>query len=128
MINTNQLREGNIIYDLSKGYRTYQTVNFENKGAIGVSADYFEGIPLTEKYIRRTGLERVTLSDSNRYTFKSKSRFSVTFEFNIPVLSFDGLKTGRPLPFLHDLQNTYWAITGEDLLIDLPSDGSPAIE
>jgi hypothetical protein len=81
--------------------------------------DEFEGIPLTEEWLLKFGFEKV-LNQYKKITDVSKDRFK-----NIPFIilfldnqfQYDDLRFRTNLQYVHQLQNIYFALTGEELTI-----------
>lgn len=79
-----------------------------------------EPIPLTEEWLERFGCMRQKISSLHRNYWNKDLDFSIDVEFTFDkdVLFFYricGEKRRRPIPYVHQLQNLYFALTGEEL-------------
>jgi hypothetical protein len=70
----------------------------------------FEGIPLNEKWLEKFGFKCVDTYDDHHYYLDSKHGFSLN-------RSFQHLDCEYDLEYVHQLQNLYWSLTGEELTI-----------
>lgn len=116
-----ELRIGNYVYQgseyLNDKCTAYQIYNFEllEKGKTGVAEYYkqWKPIPLTEDWLKKFGFEKT----SNNY-LKANSDFfiGISFQFNA-FFMFDDEGPIKYLKHVHQLQNLYFALTGEELKI-----------
>jgi len=113
MIQVNELRVGNLAY--------YPTVNLNNGNAVDeiievsandiknleISHGYLKPIPLTEEWLLKFGFERIggQLWDCNEV------RGLFVFDEFQPLAYLHGKR------YVHQLQNLYHALTGEELKI-----------
>ena len=79
--------------------------------------DWIEPIPLTEEWLLKFGFEnkgRILSSDVISYVnkFGAEVRHYTEYRFFIPEL-----RTGIWIQYIHQLQNLYFALTGEELTI-----------
>ena len=98
------------------GYWDNRTMTIENLKSIdGCSIDVAKTIPLTEEWLKRFGFEKYNL---NNFTL---SWGGVLFYYRISDRSFrKGYQVMEKICFtevkyVHQLQNLYFAITGEEL-------------
>jgi hypothetical protein len=69
------------------------------------------GIPLTEEWLLRLGVNRQT---SNHHTVYHNDR--VLFQLYNGALVIEGISMPLKLEYVHQLQNLYFALTGEELI------------
>ena len=117
----NELRVGNLVYDDDdiievEAYQLY------------ILTDYFEPIPLTEEWLQKFGFTKMTDTTPFNYRIhKSKMFFYIrygTFTTDggkTDLIGFNGLFVGnkfvRVIRYVHDIQNLYFALTGEELTL-----------
>jgi hypothetical protein len=114
------LRIGNLIYQ----FDTVENVTVDTFNALddGFSKDSFEPIPLTEEWLVKFGFECIE-KDVPCLRDRTMSRFFLN-NFNIEILS-DGQIYQKHFEstelincdYIHQLQNLYFALTGEELTI-----------
>lgn len=110
---SSELRIGNLAYDNeAKAWFTIQSINLHGckgvyswGGGLFISSKCIEGIPLTEDWLRNNCLDK-----SCKFT-KYKDSFILEIRYN------DGWIALKTLKFIHELQNLYFALTGEELII-----------
>ena len=109
----NELRIGNWVELNQTGETTYTTIqpsSFSVKPEI-----YFKPIPLTEDWLEKFGFElgkvKVGLP-----AFKHPD-LEMTLVFYDGSFGIAGAKKQPPLDYVHQLQNLYFALTGEELTI-----------
>lgn len=133
MIQPNELRIGNfvmLVFNDKKFERVVGLLEFEN--CIGHPQE-FEGIPLTEEWLRRFGLEKV-----NRYTdellyvldesgfigigYHGENWYFVSFQTEAMGQGFEFpnnlaliLFKDNPIKYVHHFQNLIFALTGKEL-------------
>jgi len=93
-------------------------VTAENISEIVKNSANFSGIPLTEEWLLKLGLKK-----------NYDGNYGGDFDFSIEPKSFDVIVSGaagwenyeraigKPLSYVHQLQNLYFALTGEELTI-----------
>jgi hypothetical protein len=74
--------------------------------------DYLRAIPLTKERIE--GFDWFSI-DEDRYTFRDIEYYSISEEGS---LYFNGRYTCTDIRYVHQLQNLYFALTGEELKIN----------
>lgn len=132
MIQANELRIGNYVYDLDRENPYYYTVeqirskqycdsseepNDEIIGKIEGSKDgYYDivpsPIPLTEEWLVRFGFDTFRSINSDPKTF-----YNDRFDYGIEIYQ-DGsiwFEKLRLIKHVHQLQNLYFALTGQEL-------------
>lgn len=119
MIQANELRIGNWIADheaggcfkiesIYKNMKGVYWVSYRNE-SITCSIDELEPIPLTEEWLVKFGY---TKSKCDTYWWNDNN---ITLYYNV----FDKLSNyyGYELKYVHQLQNHYFALTGEELTL-----------
>lgn len=114
MIRANELRVGNWVYR-TEGFKTFKTKVSGNTIACAGSdgeIDFISPIPLTPEILQKAGFERFTNSDFikgevNLWIGNNNINFSINAYYHTSI------------KHLHQLQNFYYALTGEELEINL---------
>ena len=136
MIQGNQLRIGNMVFDWAKRIATVESINSHDVVRLSSSDYKFESfnlkqhgvspIPLTEDWLLKFGFEKL----KGRY--HEDTYMNADLNFGNPVLKLndytrlctnggyeylflDGFRL--PCKYLHQLQNLYFALTGNELTI-----------
>lgn len=128
----NELRIGNVIYDQMFGVCvvvdiTKDGINIIN-GTCAISIDELKGIELTEKILKDLGFSKMTDTIPFNYrTHKSKSFFYIRYgtfttdRGKSDLIGYNGLfvanKFALVIRYVHELQNLYFALTGEELTL-----------
>lgn|SRR5690349_4803511 len=120
MIDEKELRIGNFVLagELGKPYQIMMGDEIDN-------SEYYDPIPLTPEILEQCGF---TLSDDNRRTYeleKGNCKIIVFIDGSITVtdesyLEVHGICIGgneKTQNYLHQLQNLFFALTGEELKI-----------
>jgi len=125
MIEAKELRKNNLVhkeryeregYDVVKvlGYTETDVIFQLNAKAYEFEYDEFEYIPLTEEWLMRFGFEYFKDNDSFQYDnelgFTIWGRLSEGFYLHV-----QDVDCGQSIHFVHQLQNLYFALTGEEL-------------
>lgn len=119
----NELRIGNGIYLPTQGSKFEQRVRWVNSDDInGFDLSECDPIPLTEELLRNCGFEKKHYGgnvDFERWWHKNLTSIG-TFRkpFNEQCLYDDKTRTVQ-IKYLHQLQNLYFALTGEELSFEL---------
>lgn len=147
MIQPNQLRIGNLVdvpnknqspfrvdyFDDIKVYKQNGTYRCEPFGDIPAhpltwDLEQCSGIPLTPEILEKVGFEKEERGSEERFdgveiwwckgTFSLYSEYSDAFIY-ATYTRYDGygFKAGRMIKYLHELQNLYFAVEGEELQI-----------
>jgi len=114
----NEIRLNNLF--VQAGSNFVETVTFETFELLSRGAIKISGIPLTEKWLLNSGFKQIT---TNEYLFviplKDRS-LAVSIYGNVEISSWDRLMIshGCICEHVHQLQNLYFALTGEELQIN----------
>lgn len=116
MINKNEIRVGNTIWSCAKEGSI--TVN-ENTFQLMKTDTGFYGIPLTPELLEECGFERIMnfASDTN-WTYKMVTKTKIKLFYHCGTSSFmigEPLASRTTVIYLHQLQNLYFALLGEEL-------------
>ena len=128
MIKANDLRIGNLVADQSGNIITVESINydgvnleieqewFEEESTVeNLSPDYtFDavfGIPLTLEILEKAGFKGNTLA--------AQHNDIVFYENHFGIKGMLGIVKPNNVNFLHQLQNLFFSITGEELTINL---------
>ena len=110
----NELRIGNYV-DIK--HDEYECESFQFNFESGWNMEFVHPIPLTEEWLLKFNLNKPT--NKHPYHFKKSMVEFLHSEYqnklkcfynNAPMFSF-------PCKYVHELQNLYFAITGEELII-----------
>lgn len=122
MVKANELRIGNWLADtgsLTKGY--YHTISAIESdiiffGSVALSPGNCGGIPVTAEILEKCGF----LFNHYLYTWDRKGISLEQDEFT-PIIhrNFQRHEIAKPPKYLHQLQNLYFALTGEELTVNL---------
>lgn len=115
---SNELRIGN--YVLFSGFETrIKPYDFSKqcRGLNGSEMPNIEPIPLTEEWLLNAGFEKLTSIEkgfkSNSYTYSRG--YSFIIHFNNGLLSTNFWQ-GNEKKYVHELQNLFFSLTGEELV------------
>ena len=113
MIEVNELRLGNYIYKLGN------VMQVENETFRNVSAMLFpyDPIPITEEWLLNFGFEKVP---DGWYMFGEKDdiKFDISYITDCVIYFYCCGRT-RTLKYVHQVQNLYIALTGEELTLSV---------
>lgn len=101
----NELRIGNLVYDNERIYQIYSGTEIGNKH----NDNNFKPIPLTEEWLVKFGIG-VEKGDKIKHI---KGMYGIHFEMK--KSSFHILPDIKHIKYVHQLQNLYFALTGEEL-------------
>ena len=108
----NELRIGNYYVDIDNklssisGYELHQFTIKENTDNLGVME--YQPIPLTEEWLLKFGFDRNILNaNHNDIIYYSEN--------NIAIKGILGMVKPSQCIYVHQLQNLYFALTGEEL-------------
>jgi hypothetical protein len=110
------LRIGNYYLDINdnlseiSGYELWQMTTKENKGNLGIME--YQPIPLTEDWLLKFGFEGW---DLGKYTIILTNGNFFDFQNGL-----EGVPIAKNIKHVHQLQNLYFALTGEELKIKKP--------
>ena len=121
-----ELRIGNKIYEESRD-NPYEVVDVYYLTEISINDCYitalnhpFEYIPLTEQWLLDFGFKCVWSGqgDGATYEFENITLHSHDFVKNYSLVEFNGYSINKKLKHVHQLQNIYFALTGEELTLN----------
>lgn len=125
MIAPQELRLENLVTDSSgrifkvlELLSDYLRVYSENKDWLNSQSKTYidlEPIELTEEWLFKLGYKR----DKNEYCVSGFDRFNVFQSVKGPYIFCDDEKSIRYVEYVHELQNIFFALTGEELTIKL---------
>lgn len=110
MIKANELRVGNLVYDFIKGETRVETIedyDFPDRAML----ERIQPIPLTEEWLENFGFECASHSGGNSiyYSIGDFGGELLDGFFQLTWYEF------APCQYVHQLQNLYFALTGEEL-------------
>ena len=112
-----ELRIGNYVYAFKTIYQIDET------DFIGEKISTYKPIPLTEEILLKCGFEKIIDNEFTlRYDLKKDPRFDYFFpKHNLKSfgLRFHGSTFFDVVKYLHQLQNFHFALTNEELIINL---------
>jgi len=114
-----ELRIGNVVKTIGRPVELSWVVSREDmvemlyKEELGRFGDVYEGVPLTVEWLKRLGFNQSDVVVSEYY----KGWFSVQCNKGILFRCNDGCIDKKRLLYVHELQNLYWCLTGEELVI-----------
>lgn len=126
MVKSNELRIGNLLHADREAGRFVAVAEIRETKIIvhdndwsGLKHDELSPIPLTPEWLRKFGFEE------EKY-FKGTHSFGdfsiVASDFQPVVMGYDDfVRFGKPQQFVHQLQNLFYALTGEELTIKEPA-------
>jgi hypothetical protein len=116
-----ELRIGNLVFNPKTDIAKIRLVD-DGLGGVGVQSNLgifygkieeIEPIPLTEDWLIRMGFEK-----NGPYWFDSKDLLlSYSFSQNTIAIGRMGIYFQNKIQYVHQLQNLYFALTGEELII-----------
>lgn len=116
------LRIGNIIHDPNKGVDGYTYVTSRTIHALDSHPCDFQPIPLTPEWLERLGFEKV--KDINEHSYPDWTLGIVTLHQNVHgffvLADYKGMIC---IHHVHQLQNLYFALTGEELTVSEKESG-----
>jgi hypothetical protein len=130
MLNAQELRLGNWVQETnSKGKTFYAKMNIDFLETLLVEPDIFDPIPLTPEILERCGFVKHEKFDF----YKNYIALSEKFQNNWVVAEFnriDGQGHLLRVSFssLHQLQNLYFSLTGQELTVNIETVESGDIE
>lgn len=132
MIQANELRLGNFIYKIGLDYVMGNPIaDYNDKEVVEVDLDVienvlkfnnttdyelYEPIPLTEEYLLRFGFEKTM-----EWTYSKKLVGNLKLVYYLGEkgwsIGFKNYSDFSNLTYIHQLQNLYFALTGEELTL-----------
>lgn len=126
MIQANELRIGNWLFFFNRlepgryiqvtGRMLAHAQDFGDGGF----GPYYDGIPLTPEILEKAGFKKHYFF--NEWDFPTYLKWDIRPHANDEYkIYYDGelLEDAAPLKYVHQLQNFYFALTGEELIIEL---------
>ena len=139
MINTSELRIGNLFQDtkgnIQVAYTIHETVVNESwtgpfpggdyKLNPGYGEDDMEPIPLSAEWLVRMGFENGEIKYSHKLhmtirPYQTATQGIFPGEWEITLLGAIPHALGRTIRYVHQLQNLYFDLTGEEVTIKTP--------
>jgi hypothetical protein len=129
VMKVNELRIGNLVHRLAK-IVVVKAIEIDNEGLGYLSANgeavtqnQVEPIPLTEEWLLKAGFEKkfnigCGEKDPNAYYWQGKKiDLTLDLELSTPDHNYDSISVNgsMPLKYLHQLQNLYYTLTGEEI-------------
>ena len=126
-MNINELRVGNFVKCDRYPSKSYKIGLYDFATYLQTSPDDYKPIPLTEEWMLKFGFVYKKNDKSNTYTLQNfRFNFVVdgkfkgkTFLSYVNTLSFENVNCRK---YVHQLQNLYFALTGEELIIQKKAD------
>jgi hypothetical protein len=124
MIKANELRFGNIVFELESVIVhsiNEHGINRDKQGVV-IPFDMLTGIPLNAELLEKCGFE-TNMDDPENKWLRLKTRNHVfeadeSTQFEIVYVDVHGYKVGFA-KHLHQLQNLFFALTGQELEVNL---------
>ena len=116
---SSELRSGNLVYEKYPSYLDYEVVDIWYIGR-DLSLDYINPIPLTEEWLLKFGFNRHHDDYSNDVIFIKNVHNNTEFEWGVypnELGSGIQIQNRKLLKYVHQLQNLYFALTGEELTL-----------
>lgn len=121
-INTKELRIGNLVYSSNSSLAPLTDITIGLLNSIHEGYRSAEPIPLTEEWLLKLGFENNYPIASREYFISREGRkyyCKVIDHYETGFLFImDYWEAGRMIKYVHQLQNLYFAITGEELPIN----------
>ena len=124
MINANELRIGNWVLDENNnqvqciGWLSGCIITFVDNVPVGKKDEKFSPIPLAPEILEKCGFVKQNYYINEVYgnaNFKFKQHADKSYDIEIIGFTDQGINVS--IYFLHQLQNIYYALTGEELTI-----------
>lgn len=80
------------------------------------------GIPLTADILERAGFDEWAEGNYRTRPSLNKGGWSKEFNYYLPYYNLSTYTGNVPLKYLHQLQNLYWCLCGEELTINMLSE------
>jgi hypothetical protein len=130
-MNASELRIGNYV-EYFKSVKAVVSVNREGGTWMIGAADHkgdltkvrnvedgFNGIPITEEWLRKFGIKKDVGFHEHLYAVKAEGYWGIYVDVQRHNLIIEGGEWSHEAPcrYVHQLQNLYFALTGEELTI-----------
>ena len=118
-----ELRIGNLVnYQTAEGDILVARIDWQGLKWISKDEKGFNiahsAIPLTEEWLLKFGFEEYEFEDEIFGYVLNDFGYVNEFKFMIRIfIDFEGILIQKPIKFVHQLQNLYFALTGEELTI-----------
>ena len=118
-----ELRIGNLVnYQTAEGDILVARIDWQDLKWISKDEKGFNiahsAIPLTEEWLLKFGFEEYEFEDEIFGYVLNDFGYVNEFQFRIRIfIDFEGILIQKPIKFVHQLQNLYFALTGEELTI-----------
>lgn len=111
-----ELRIGNLVnYQTAEGDILVARIDWQDLKWISKA---HSAIPLTEEWLLKFGFEEYEFEDEIFGYVLNDFGYVNEFQFMIRIfIDFEGILIQKPIKFVHQLQNLYFALTGEELTI-----------
>jgi hypothetical protein len=120
MIKANELRVGNWIASQYDDDPIKVTGGLINAIENGMDECSVEGIPITPEILGKAGFSYHSYKNGHLYYINNSSGFTLLQSYGKLNFSYSQSQTyGKALTYVHQLQNLYFALTGEELNIQL---------
>ena len=120
MIKANELRIGNILYsNLTERNFICNSEDIYNL-AMDYNANNANYVELTEEWLLKFGFEKDEMHNCIVIYKDSYIHIEIAFECDIKIVTISGSEAGdhmEHIKYVHQLQNLYFALTGEELTI-----------
>lgn len=95
---------------------TMYVLNDEYQDSFGQMIEFIEPIPLTEEWLLKFGFERTCNHPKHDWI---KGEFKICYDVdNDGYIISELLDISIPIKYVHQLQNLYFALTGEELTLN----------
>ncbi len=108
-----ELRIGNWV-DLK--HEKYEYESFQFDFDMGLKMEYIKPIPLTEDWLLKFGFDLINNEYHQSRNHDLKLHWTVNKNKMIPEFNEKRFVTGYDFKYVHQLQNLYFALTGEELI------------
>jgi hypothetical protein len=112
MIQSNELRVNNIFSDFHMNENDFFVMDESTIGSYAHNPESLRGVPLTEKWLFRLGFKKASYGDGDCNCYR-------LFSFNIHEIQdgyqMDYIDMFVCFKYVHELQNTYFDLTKEEL-------------
>ena len=122
MIKANELRVGNLIYNIKNEFEKRQiivsgiTPTMIACKQIVTEHKFFEPIPLTEEWFLKAGFDLIYYGYNGLIDIEIMLPWAGRKEIAYSVRINNEYSVGEPFQYVHQLQNLYFALTGEELV------------
>ena len=122
MISASELRKGNLVFaslKSGKGRKIEHVLTCQRIANIdeGLTSFNFEPIPLTEEWLLKAGFEKIYESSFHvKYGLIVNSHYlTISFHNDTSIQCYLNNSLLKPMGNVHQLQNLYLCLTGEEL-------------